>query len=151
MGSYGLSMMVAEDVGVRLMNQYFEIEASKGTPQYGFRNGLKLFGDKGYYQATKDELKVNLLGRGCSDMLPSNSLTWCIRKQALGYLTFLKRKPSGKMKARGCADGHPQQEHITKEKSSSPIVSLYALIGSYLMDTIDKRKVTTVNIPGAFL
>ena len=72
-------MMVAEEVGVR---------ASKATPQYGFRKGLELFGDKGH-QATKDELKVNLLGRGCIDMLSWKDLTWDIRKQTLGYLVFL--------------------------------------------------------------
>ena len=74
-------MMVAEDVGVRMMREYFEIEASKATPQYGFRKGLKLFGDKGY-QVTKDKLKVKLLRRGCIDMLSSNNLTMDIRKQA---------------------------------------------------------------------
>ena len=61
-------MVVAEQVGVRMMKEYFEIEVSKSTPQYGFRKGLKLFGDKGY-QAAKDKLEGNLLGRGCIDML----------------------------------------------------------------------------------
>ena len=87
------SMMVAEDVGVGMLKEHFEIEALKATPEYGFRKGLKLFGNKGY-QATKDELKVNLLGRGCIDMLSSNNLTWDIKKQALGCLMFLKRKQS---------------------------------------------------------
>ena len=64
---------------------------------------------------------------------------------------FLKRKHSGKMKGRGCANGRPQQEYITKEESSSPTVSLYALMDSCLMDAIDGRKVITVDIPGAFL
>ena len=64
---------------------------------------------------------------------------------------FLKRKRSGKMKGRGCADGRPQQEYITKEESSSPTASLYALMGSCLMEGIDGRKVITVDIPGAFL
>ena len=68
------SMIVAEDVDVRMMIKYFEIKASKATPQYEFRKGLKLFGDKGC-QATKDELKVNLLRRGCIDMLSLNNLT----------------------------------------------------------------------------
>ena len=63
-----LAMMVAERVGVRMMKEYFKIEASNATPQYGFRKGLKLFSDEGY-QATKNELKVNLLERGCIDML----------------------------------------------------------------------------------
>ena len=102
------SMMVTEHVGVRMMKEYFEIEASKATPQYGFREGLKLFGDKGY-QATKDELKVNLLRSGCINMLSSKNLNWDIRKQVLGYLVFLERKQSGKMKRRGCANGRPQQ------------------------------------------
>ena len=62
---------------------------------------------------------------------------------------FLKRKCSGKMKGRGCANG--RREYITKEESSLPTVSLYALMGSCLMDTMDYRKVKTVDIPGAFL
>ena len=64
---------------------------------------------------------------------------------------FLKRKRSGKMKGRGCTNDRPQQEYITKEESSSPTVSLYALMGSCLMDAIDGRKVITVDTPGVFL
>ena len=101
------AMMVAEQVGVCMIKEYFEIEASKAISQYGFKKGLSLFGDEGY-QAAKNELKVNLLRRGCIDMLSWKNLTWDIRKQALGYLMFLKRKRSGKMKGRGCADGRPQ-------------------------------------------
>ena len=55
-------MVVAKQAGVRMIKEYFEIEASKSTPQYGFRKGLKLFGDK-EYQAAKDKLEKNLLGR----------------------------------------------------------------------------------------
>ena len=51
-----------------MMKEYFEIEASKSTPQYGFRKGLKLFGDE-RYQAAKEELKANLLRRGFVDFL----------------------------------------------------------------------------------
>ena len=64
---------------------------------------------------------------------------------------FLKRKRSGKMKGRGCADGRPQRDYITKEESSSHTVSLYALMGSCVMDALDDRRVITVDIPGAFL
>ena len=81
------AMMVAEQAGKRMMKEYFEIKASKATPQYGFRKGLTLFGDKGYQVAT-NKLKVNLLGRVCIDMLSWKDLTWDIRKQALGYLMF---------------------------------------------------------------
>ena len=84
-------------------------------------------------------------------MLSSKNLTWDIRKQALNYLMFLERKRSGKTKVRGCANRCPQREHITKEESSSPFESLDALMGSCLMDAMDKRKVININIPGAFL
>ena len=89
------AMVVAEQAGVRMMKEYVEIEASKSTPQYRFRKGLKIFGDEGY-QAVKIELETNLLERGCIGMLPRKDLTWDIRKRALGYLMFLKRKQSGK-------------------------------------------------------
>ena len=55
------------------------------------------------------------------------------------------------MKGSGCADGRSQRDYITKEKSSSPTVSLYALMGSCVMDALDNRKVIMVDIPGAFL
>ena len=51
------------------------------------------------------------------------------------------------MKGRGCADGYPQQEYMTKEGSSSPTVTLYALMGLCVMDALDNRKVITVDIP----
>ena len=67
------------------------------------------------------------------------------------YLMFLKRKRCGKIKARGCADGRPQREYLSKDESSSPTVSIYALMTSCLMDAIEGRKVATCDIPGAFL
>ena len=65
---------------------------------------------------------------------------WDIRKQDLGYVMFLKRKRSGKMKRRGCTDGQPQREYITKEESSSRTVSLYPLMGSCVMYAMEERK-----------
>ena len=49
------------------------------------------------------------------------------------------------MKGRGCANGHPQRDYITKA------VSLYVLIGSCVMDALGDRIIITVDIPGAFL
>ena len=55
------------------------------------------------------------------------------------------------MKGRGYANGRPQQEYITKEEPSLPTVSLYALMGLYLMDAMNGREVITINIHGVFL
>ena len=97
---------------------------------------LKIFGDPGY-QSTVKELRDNLIGRGCIDVLTEKETTWDMQKEALSYLMFLKQKRCGTLKARGCADGRPQREYITKEESSSPTVSLYALMGSCVMDAMD--------------
>ena len=44
-----------------------------------------------------------------------------------------------------------EYRYITKEESSLPDVSLSTLIGSYLMNAMDGRKVIIVDIHGAFL
>jgi hypothetical protein len=115
---------------------YNNIEASKSTPQYGFNRGLKEFGALGY-EATVKELENNLLGMGAVKMLKPSELSKTTRYEALNYLMFLKRKRCGKIKARGCADGRPQREYISKDESSSPTVSIYALMTSCLMDAIE--------------
>jgi hypothetical protein len=89
------------------------------------------------------------------DCYPDNDspqgITRDIFKMSLGYLMFLKRKRCGKIKARGCADGRPQREYITKDQSSSPTVPNNALFATCLVDAIEKRAVAICNIPGAFL
>jgi hypothetical protein len=130
------------------ITSYSNIEASKSTPQYGFNRGLKEFGMPGYV-ATIKELDDNLLGMGAVKMLKPSEINKSIRYESLNYLIFLKRERCGKIKARGCADGRPQREYISKDESSSPTVSIYALMISCLMDAIESRKVATCDIPGA--
>jgi hypothetical protein len=104
---------------------YSNIEASKSTPQYGFNRGLKEFGALGY-EATIKELDDNLLGMGAVEMVKPPDVPKSIRYKAMNYLMFLKRKRCGKIKARGCADGRPQREYITKDELSSPIIYICA-------------------------
>ena len=70
---------------------------------------------------------------------------------ALSNLMFLEKKRTGDVKAKGRADGRLQREWISKEESSSPTVSTYALFISCAMDVMEGRKIVTCNIPGAFL
>ena len=129
---------------------FTKFEASKSTPQYGFNRGMKEFGDLGF-KATMKELDDNLIGMNAVRMLKPSEVNKEVWSKALSYLMFLKRKRTGDVKARGCADGRPQREYISKDESSSPTVSIYALMASCLMDAIDERKVVTCDIPGAFL
>jgi hypothetical protein len=150
LGPYWALAHKAQAYVLNTITSYSNIEASKSTPQYGFNRGLKEFGTLGY-EATVKELDDNLLGMGAVEMLKPSEINKNIRYEALNYLMFLKRKRCGKIKARGCADGRPQREYISKDESSSPTVSIYALMTSCLMDAIEGRKVATCDIPGAFL
>ena len=108
------------------------------------------FGKAGY-DATVSELSDNLIGMNAVKMLNKKQITSDVCINALSYLMFLKRKRTSDIKARGCADGQPQQEFILKEESSLPNVSTYALFIPCAMDAMEGRQVVTCNIPGAFL
>ena len=64
---------------------------------------------------------------------------------------FLKRKRSGRIKGRGCADGQKKREFITKEESSAPTISTEALFLTCIIDALEKRGVTMTDIPGVFM
>jgi hypothetical protein len=70
----------------------------------------------------------------------------------LSLLIFLKEKKSGAIKARSCANGSVQREHVAKEEAAAPTVGLDSV---FITSTIDhakeSRKVVTIDIPGAFL
>lgn len=117
--------------------------------EYGLKKGLKLYKQEGQ-EAMKKELH-QFYDRRVGVPVKVETLTRRQKKLVLCYLIFLKQKNSGLIKARGCADGYPQQVYIKKEDSSSPTVSTEALILSCIIDAYKCRDVATVNIPGAFM
>jgi len=64
---------------------------------------------------------------------------------------FLTEKHSGKIKARGCADGSKQRDHIAKEEATAPTVSTEAIFLQSTIFTHERCDVATCDIPGAFL
>ena len=78
-------------------------------------------------------------------------LTTTQKWEALGYLMFLKRKCSGEIKARGCADGRPQRAYIPQEDARAPTVSTEAVFMTAVIDAMENRTVAVVDIPGAFM
>ena len=64
---------------------------------------------------------------------------------------FLKEKRDGSIKGRGCADRRPQREYITKEDSTSPTITIEALMLSSIIDAHERRDIATCDIPGAFM
>eukprot|EP00536_Pseudo-nitzschia_multiseries_P011157 jgi/Psemu1/28016/gm1.28016_g len=124
---------------LQAIESYNNLDATQATKQYKVNQGIKIFGEEGI-DAVLSKLQ-QLHDRGIIEMV------W----QSLQYLMFVKRKRTGKVKGRGCADGRPQRKFITKEDSTSPTVSLYALMLSCMIDAVKGRDVASVDIPRAFL
>ena len=73
------------------------------------------------------------------------------KKNALGYLMFLKQKRTGQIKGWGCADGWKQCLYTPKDDASSPTVATESVLLSCVTDAKEHRDVATVDIPGAFM
>ena len=90
--------------------------------QYQLEAGIKRFRERGETAVTKELNQFNKYGvfkpkhvRDLSDEEKS---------KALSLLIFLKEKKTGDIKARSCANGNKQREHIAKEKVVAPTMVL---------------------------
>ncbi len=64
---------------------------------------------------------------------------------------FLTEKRTGEVKARGCADGSKQCEHIPKKEATAPTVTSEAIFIQSTILAHERPDVATCDIPGAFL
>jgi hypothetical protein len=117
--------------------------------QHSMKKGIKVFGQAGI-DAVLSELK-QLHDRKVLEPKNDKEMTDEDRKRSLQYLMFLKKKSSGQIKGRGCADGRKQREHIPKEDASSPTVAIESVMLTSVIDAKEGRDVATVDIPGAFM
>ena len=113
------------------------------------KKGLKMFGEGGY-AAVKKEMQ-QLHDRKVMQPICRKDLSPKQKKEALGYLMFLKKKRRGKIKGRGCADRRKQWAYIMKEQSTSPTISTEAVFLMAVVDAWQNRKVAVLDIPGAFM
>ena len=119
------------------------------TAQMSMKKGLKVFGAGGY--ATVKQEMQQLYDRRVMQPVCRKDLSPAQKREALGYLMFLKKKRCGKIKGRGCADGRKQRAYITKEESNSPTISTKAVFLTAVVDAWEHRKVAVVDVPGAFM
>jgi hypothetical protein len=117
--------------------------------QCNVKHGLKLFGERGVDAVLKEVQQLH--DQDVVEPLAPNILTKEDKRSALSYLMFLNEKQCGKIKGRGCADGHKLQAYLTKEESSSPTVSLEALMLSCAIDAKEGHNIAMADIPRAFM
>jgi hypothetical protein len=111
--------------------------------------GLRQFGYKGEAAVTKELELFNTYN--VFDPVDVRDLTDEDCKNALSLLIFLKAQQKGDIKARSCTNGSVQREHIAKEEDAAPTVSLESVFITSMIDAKEKRKVVSIDIPGAFL
>ncbi len=58
-------------------------------------------------------------------------------------MIFLRQKKNGEVKARSCANGNPQREHIAKEEAAAPTVALESVFLILTIDAKENREVVT--------
>jgi len=119
------------------------------TEQMSMKKGMKFFGQDGA-KAVGSEVE-QLDYRDCMEPVKKASLTRDQLRQVLNYLMFLKRKQSGRVKARGCADGRKQRIYKTKEETTSPTVMTESVFLTSMLEAHEGRYVVTLDIPGAFM
>ena len=117
--------------------------------QYTLKKGLQVFGPPAV-EAVYKELQ-QLHERKVGEPRDATMLSPMQKKNALGYLMFLKQKQTGQIKGRGCADGCKQRLNTPKDAASSPTVATESVLLSCVIDAKERRDVATVDIPGAFM
>ena len=124
-------------------------EGSEETGQMSMKKGVKVFGEPGYAGVKKEMQQLH--DRKVMQPVNQKDLSPSQKKEALGYLMFLKKKRCGTIKGRGCADGRKQRAYITKEESTSPTISTEAMFLTAVIDAWENRKVAVLDMPGAFM
>ncbi len=111
--------------------------------------GIKHFGKEGETAVTKELNQFNTYG--VFEPQHARDLSDNDKKKALLSMIFLRQKKNGEVKARSCANGNPQREHIAKKVAAAPTVALELVFLTLTIDAKENREVVTIDIPGAFL
>ncbi len=117
--------------------------------QYSLEAGLKHFGERGETAVSKELKQFNVYN--VFKPLYANKLSDEKKSKALTLLIFLEEKQDGNIKARSCANGSVQREHVSKEEAATPTVTLESVFVTATIDAKEKQKVVTIDIQGAFL
>ena len=125
--------------------------------QMSAKKGIKLFGETAVAAIVKeftqlDQGGTTMPGKQVVQPIRVNDMVGNERKMALEAVNLIDNKRSGKIKGRTCADESKQKFYLDKEESiSSPTVSVETLFSTLAIDAFEHRKVSTFDVPGAYL
>ena len=124
-------------------------EADANYEQMSFQKGKKLFGERAIASMLKEYQHMEDMA--VVAMIDPDSLSAEQRKKALRTVNLIKQKRNKVLKGRLCANGSPHRRFVPREEARSPTISLEALMVSLMIDAYENRKVSIVDVPGAYL
>ena len=116
--------------------------------QYGLKVGLWKFQQQGNIVVMKALTQFHTMKVFCP--MDPKRLTCEDCRKALTSLMFLTKKRTGEVKARQCANGSVQCDHIAKEEATAPTFTTKAIFIQSTVFAHEGRDIATCNIPGAF-
>ena len=114
--------------------------------QYSLEAGLKHFGERGETAASKELKQFNVYD--VFKLLYANKLSQEEKSKALTSLIFLKEKQDGNVKARSCANGSVQREHVAKEEAAAPTVALESVFTTAILMQRRSKKLSELTYQG---
>ena len=117
--------------------------------QMSAQAGIKKHGQKAIDTLLKEFTQLD--NQDTFDHQDASKLTAQQKKAALRSVNVIKEKRCGKIKGRSCADGRSQRPHYDKSETASPALSTDTLIMSLIIDAVERPKVITADIAGAYL
>jgi hypothetical protein len=117
--------------------------------QYSSKQGLKVFPVEARDATIAEITKIHEMQ--VFQPVHKSSLTNQELLRVLNSITFIKQKQCGKIKARTCDDGRPQQASFEKWEATSPTVQTESVLLTSVVDSYEKRVIAVYDIPGAFL
>jgi hypothetical protein len=106
------------------------------------------FGERGETGISKELKQFNVYD--VFEPLYADKLSQEEKSKALTSLIFLKEKRDVNVKARSCANGSVQREHVAKEEAAAPTAALESIFVTVTIDAKEKQEVVTIDIPGFF-
>jgi hypothetical protein len=117
--------------------------------QFSLKAGLKKFGQRGHDAAYKEMKQLHQ--RTVFIPVDINSLTEKEKAKAMESLIFLAEKRDGTIEGRTCANRSVQQNYMTKEEATSPMVMTESILITATLEAAENRDIMTADIPNAFV
>ena len=123
--------------------------------QMSARLGIKKFGEEAVVALIKEYMQLDkgaFPGKPVIEPVAYEDLTEDERREALESINLIKKKRSGVIKGRTCADGSRQHRYLKPDESvASPTAGLESILSTAVTDVYEGRDVAIFDIPGAYL